>query len=246
MVISLVDIVISAILALISAFAGIKLYLTIPASWLCDYNELPGKEHCRDARLFYGYGESVWIFIGSTVCFIGLCGNLFYSHTSYSFKAQIPDLSVLRDLLKLSAVFIILFISTLSDLRYRIIPDQSCISLTGLAILPVIFENGEKATALLNVGIGAAFIGGLMVLAAALSWIFYGSNALGFGDVKLMAACGAVVGGIDAVGVFVIATLSSAIYFISGLLLKRIKADDTHPMAPWIGFATLICISVNI
>lgn len=52
MVISLGDIVISAILALISAFAGIKLYLTIPASWLCDYNELPGKEHCRDARLF--------------------------------------------------------------------------------------------------------------------------------------------------------------------------------------------------
>lgn len=241
MEISFLNITIFAIVAVMTSFIGMKLYLVLPPSWLCEYDELPGDEHGRDARLFGRCSESFLIFSGASLCFAALCWNLYCFQMMSAFGYEI---SILLFLFKVSVVFIVLYISALSDLRYRIIPDQSGIILVLSALIFAILEE-DRLAAFLNVGIGTAVAGGLMMMTAVVSCLFYGNNAMGFGDVKLMASCGAVVGGTNAAGIFVIASLSSAIYFLAGLLSKKFKSDETQAMAPWIGLATIICVYIN-
>ena len=65
-------------------------------------------------------------------------------------------------------------------------------------------------------------------------------KAFGFGDVLLLSALGFVFGIYDIFGIFAIASVTSGIVCALGLLLKKVKKEDTLPFAPYICSACLI------
>lgn len=103
----------------------------------------------------------------------------------------------------------------------------------------------ELADGLVSCLAGAALVGGLMLLAALPSRLIYGSGALGTGDIKLLAACGAVVGVSRALELYVLTVFSSALFMAAGLLTRRFTLHSAHPMAPWIAAVTVICLQVG-
>lgn len=156
----------------------------------------------------------------------------------------------------LTAILICLILAALSDLDYLIIPDQITGALFLLALVRFAFlpaaaslisgfsqqASSDFTDGLLTALSGAALAGGLMLLAALPARLICGSGTLGVGDIKLLAACGAVVGGSRALLLYVIAVFSSAIFMAAGLAAGKFALRSAHPMAPWIAAATVICM----
>lgn len=129
------------------------------------------------------------------------------------------------------------------DLEHQIIPDRFNIMILVLGVLALVANLVFKNNALLNDGIPwedrllGLVIGGLFFL------IFrYGSililkrEALGFGDVKLVAACGLLLGWKN---LFVAILVSSVIASIVLLIVRKKKNDSKYteyPFAPFLIF----------
>lgn len=167
------------------------------------------------------------------------------------FPSSDPALIIL-----ITATVICLILAALSDLDYLIIPDQITGALFLLALVRFAFlpaaaslisgfsqqASSDFTDGLLTALSGAALAGGLMLLAALPARLICGSGALGVGDIKLLSACGAVVGGSRALLLYVIAVFSSAIFMAAGLAAGKFALRSAHPMAPWIAAATVICM----
>ena len=109
------------------------------------------------------------------------------------------------------------------DWRWFVIPD---IYVAALAILGLA---GAAQTGWAMAAIGAALGGGLL---AAVRWAFLRFariEGLGFGDVKLMAAIGLLVGAAGVLWVVIWASALAAIW----ILLRGRAPDGTHPKAPF-------------
>jgi len=86
--------------------------------------------------------------------------------------------------LTLAGVFVV-------DLEHRLIYDLAVYPLGALALLlALIFDRAALAPML----VGAGICGGLFLLFYGLGWLIYRQEALGFGDVKLAALVGLLVG----------------------------------------------------
>ena len=63
---------------------------------------------------------------------------------------------------------------------------------------------------------------------------------MGFGDVKLMAALGFLLGPFGIVFTFITGFISSGAFFGVALLLKKIKLKDEEPLGPFLGMAAIL------
>src|ERR1700759_1613082 len=72
-----------------------------------------------------------------------------------------------------------------TDLRFRRIPNWTCVVLFLAGIVASVFERGVSG---MLWSLGGAWAGLLAFL------IFYALGGMGGGDIKLMAACGALIG----------------------------------------------------
>jgi prepilin signal peptidase PulO-like enzyme (type II secretory pathway) len=109
------------------------------------------------------------------------------------------------------------------DGRWMVIPDVYVIALAILGLA------GAAQLGWVMAGIGAALGGGLL---AAVRWGFLRFahvEGLGFGDVKLMAAIGLLVGPAGVLWVVIVASAFGAIW----ILLRGRTADGRRPMAPF-------------
>lgn len=117
------------------------------------------------------------------------------------------------------AFLIDLAIASYSDVRLHIIPDQTSIYAVPVALVAVAALGAAGADAPVLVPwrhavIGAAGAGGALSAAAWTARWWYGHEGLGWGDVKLFALIGAVLGPI---GAFVVLLLSSFLGAAVGL-----------------------------
>src|SRR5579883_1400750 len=113
----------------------------------------------------------------------------------------------------------------ITDLRFRRIPNWSCAALFVAGVVASGFEQGMR-------GILWSLGGALAGLVAFL--IFYALGGMGGGDVKLMAACGSVIGLGGMPVALVLAAIAGAVVAVATLAFGwlRNKRAETIPYAP--------------
>ncbi len=141
-----------------------------------------------------------------------------------------------------SALFSSLIVATFIDLKYQIIPDV--ISISGILagfVLSVIFPSlryilSSKLAAfdsLLGIFIG----GGLIWLTGAFGKLLFKKEAMGFGDVKLMAMLGAFLGWKKIILAFFLAPFFGLIFGIISLIKTK---SHYIPYGPFLSLAAFI------
>ena len=192
----------------------------MPAEWFCDYGEEPTAE-MRDP-----YTQRVkshpWKYI-FTMAFIILNIKM----VSDDWQFAIAGTAALWLLLELS----------ISDLKYRIVPDQLLVllTITGFGFMPY---HGSWEESVFGAVLGFALMG----LIAGVGKLLYHKLALGGGDIKLYTILGFLTGVKGIVFIFVLSTLVSAAWFVIQLARRKIKKTDTQPMVPYIAAAAALYI----
>ncbi len=202
----------SIVLGILAGFAAIYIFNKMPAEWLCDYGEKPTAElldpHIQRVR---GYPWR-WVYAAGFSC---LLVRLSFFDVQFAAAA-------------LFACWALLIIG-LADLKYMIIPDQFVIMLAFSAIgfAPFYMSIWQPFA-------GALIGGGAILAVALLAKIAYRKEAMGFGDVKLFASLGLVLGVSGIIFVLVAASLHSGIAAAASMIRKKHKKDDEMPFGPYI------------
>ena len=142
-----------------------------------------------------------------------------------------------------------LLVATFVDLRYRIIPDE--ISLLGLCVAPLLCAaipsmlhqlpssevvRNRHLAGFLGSLLGAIVGGGGIYFIGVVGKAIFGKEAMGFGDVKLLAMIGAFLGWGSALLTFLLACLVGAVLGGVSLLVTR---DRYTPFGPYLALGAL-------
>ena len=205
----LINIVISIAAGLIAGPAVIYTFNRIPAKWLCDYGQEPESGM---------WGERIakkpW-----TVVFVLV-------FTAASLKMM--TLGYLYAIPGLAAIWLLLLIG-MADQKYQIIPDQLVIALAATAFGFVSYHTSFRTQL-----IGALIGGGSILLMGIIGSFILRKEAMGFGDVKLFAAAGMLLGIRGSVIAVLLTVFSSALVFGIGMMIGRIKVGEAQPLGPFI------------
>lgn len=194
----------------------------MPASWLCDYDEEPSEElkHPTMQRI-KGYPWKLLL--------------------SGFFAAGAVNLVVYDWQLTAAALVFAwaLVIIAFADGKYGIIPDQFVI-LTAISAMGFIPAYGSFWEPVL----GAAIGGGILLVGAVLAKLIFRTECLGFGDIKLFAAIGLVLGPAGTLAVLVMTCISSAAVFSVLLMKRKVKRTDSKPLGPYICGAAIFYVAI--
>lgn len=137
----------------------------------------------------------------------------------------------------------LLVVASYVDLRHRIVPDQTSIWAVPFGVLGAFLLERLGATdwtvpTWREAVLGAALGGGFFALTALVARILKGQEALGWGDVKLMAMIGAFLGPVP--GVLVVMLVGSVVGSIVGIAATLIQRRRTYlPFAPPLALAAV-------
>lgn len=141
-------------------------------------------------------------------------------------------------------LFIIYCLIVLSviDIKIMIIPDRFSIGLTLFGIMVCFFNpafTGVPFDKFLS-SLGGAAIGffGLWALAV-LGQVVFKKEAMGGGDIKLMAAIGALSGGFGVLNALVVSSFAGILYFGVLVLLRRPVENGAIPFGPFLSAGLL-------
>ncbi|MEF9970117.1 MAG: A24 family peptidase [Ruthenibacterium sp.] len=199
---------------ILSAFA----FRLLPEKWLCDYGETPCACHAPQCRRLPVW-QMVLFGIVCALCSAGAMQKLQGVFAPFLF-------AMLTGVLLLAA---------LCDLRYTILPDE--LLLLGAVLGILLYFGGALRTMqpmwyLPFVGASLGFFGlwGVLTLAAKL----YHTDAIGFGDVKLLALLGFLCGPAGLGVAVLLAVFSAAIVCIPLLIFKKKSRTDAFPFGPFL------------
>ena len=132
------------------------------------------------------------------------------------------------------------------DYKFQIIPNRLNLSLFELGLLftfvEAVSDTSIIVTTFTNRFLGLLAGGGIFLLITLIGGIIAGKEAMGFGDVKLMAALGLFLGWSNILIVSALAFLLAAVISIGILIFRRKKANDYIPFGPFIVLASFIVI----
>jgi len=138
-----------------------------------------------------------------------------------------------------AVLFSLLLIATVVDLEHQIIPDE--VSVGGLAagillsaLIPSLHGKEIWWQGFLSAVIGMLAGGGLIYGTGVLGTLIFRKDAMGGGDVKLMAMLGTFLGWQNVILVYLLAPLLA---LPLGLFLKFAKRIDVMPYGPFISLA---------
>ncbi|MDR2666441.1 MAG: A24 family peptidase [Endomicrobium sp.] len=141
-------------------------------------------------------------------------------------------------------VFLLIYVSVM-DYFYRIIPVIFPI----LLIIFGIFSSFVNSTLgeicsfrFANSFLGLLAGGGILFMAGILGWFIYKREAIGGGDVKLMAAVGTFMGWEKVLFAIFIATILGSIVGLVFILLKKIEKKGYIPFGPFLSVASFIVL----
>lgn len=219
------DVVLTIIKCLAAALAGVLLgngavyfFNRMPASWFAEAGEDPPEAALDRSRQRIPSHPWKYVF---TMLFVA-CGMWL----------------VMQDVLSAVVILCILWILTelsISDVKFRILPDQLTI-LLAVCGLGMIRTMGSWRDSLLGGLIGF----GIMALTALCGRLFSHRDAVGGGDIKLFTVLGILVGWAGILAVFCLTSLLSGAGAVYLLATKRVRRGDGIPMAPFITAAVLI------
>jgi len=137
-----------------------------------------------------------------------------------------------------------LIVATFVDLATYEIPDE--ISLGGIAAglafavaFPAVFDTASRLSAAIESALGIVAGGGSIYLLGLAGAMAFRKEAMGGGDVKLMAAIGAFIGWKMALLAFFIAPLFGAGF---GLILKVRDGKEIMPYGPFLSLGALVAV----
>ena len=132
------------------------------------------------------------------------------------------------------------------DYKFQIIPNRLNLSLFEVGLLftfvEAVSDTSIIVTTFTNRFLGLLVGGGIFLLITLIGGLIAGKEAMGFGDVKLMAALGLFLGWSNILIVSALAFLLAAVISIGILIFRRKNANDYIPFGPFIVLASFIVI----
>ena len=193
----------------------IPLYYNLPIiGWII----LRGKSACckQPISIIYPIGESL----------CGLLGALaLYAATGFStnFTAPVQSLEVWADALALFWLLLGIYPVSAVDFKYKLIPDS--ISVGGIVAGLIISFIPGGMTPVQSI-VGAVAAGGGLYLLGLIATKVLNKPAMGFGDVKLLAGFGAIMGVTRAVEVLVVASILGILIMVPYAKIAERKASN--------------------
>lgn len=137
-----------------------------------------------------------------------------------------------------------LLVATFIDLATYEIPDRISLGgvVAGLALswaFPSLQGEPSRVASLLQSLAGVLAGGGAIYIMGFVGWFIFRKEAMGFGDVKLMAAIGAFLGWKLVLLAFFIAPFFGSIL---GIILKVREGKDIIPYGPFLSIAALVAV----
>jgi prepilin signal peptidase PulO-like enzyme (type II secretory pathway) len=213
----LIKIAVSIAAGALAGISAVYVFNRIPAGWLCDYGQEP--EHGMwGVRIESRPWAAVFVLV-----FIASSLKLLEQGYLYA----VPGLA---------ALWLLLLIG-IADGKYRIIPDQlaTLLAVTAFGFIPF---HGMWQSHLY----GALAGGGSILLMGLVGRLLFRKETMGFGDVKLFAAAGLLLGLKGTVIVLILTVFSSAFAFGAGLITGKLKPGDEEPLGPFIAASAALYI----
>ena len=202
----------AVLMGVLAGFGAIYIFNKMPAGWLCDYGETPDPV-LSDPQVQRVKGFPWrWIYAAGFTC---LLIRLVFVDLQFAAAALFACWALL--------------ITGLADLKYSVIPDQFTIMLALSAMGFIPFHDTFT-----DVIFGALIGGGVMIMVSLLGGAAYKKEVMGFGDVKLFASLGLVLGVQGTLIALVGASITAGAAAAAGLASGRYKKDDARPLGPFI------------
>jgi len=208
---------VSIIVGTLAGNSAVFIFNKMPVSWLCDYGEEPSEELKRnDRQRLNSYPWKLVLSLMFILCIITMAVH------DWQFA--------IAGTISIWALIII----AISDKKYMIIPDQFVILLALSAFGYVQYHNS-----FLSPMWGALIGGGVMLFIGIVGKLIFKKEALGFGDVKLLAAVGLITGPIGVAIILVACSFLSCLDFVILMARKKIKRTDMMPFGPYVALSTI-------
>lgn len=130
------------------------------------------------------------------------------------------------------------------DYRKQIIPNRLTMSIFEVALIFAFITGLTNVNLFLDKIYGLLAGGGIFLLITLIGGLIAGKEAMGFGDVKLMASLGLIFGLINIIMIAVISFFLGAVISVALLVSKKKKSDEYIPFGPFIILATFLVMFV--
>jgi leader peptidase (prepilin peptidase)/N-methyltransferase len=145
----------------------------------------------------------------------------------------------------LGTATLMIVITTLTDIDWKIIPDEATFSLAVIGIAlsawnPLLGE--EPSFRLLMSAAGLLTGGGVLFLISIFGRLIFKREAMGGGGVKLLAALGTILGYKGILLTFFIGSIVGGLVVLPLLLLGRIKRHSYLPFGPFLNIGAIITL----
>lgn len=148
------------------------------------------------------------------------------------------------DLIKFIILTPMLLSAFVIDYKMQIIPNRLNLTIFEIGIIFAFLYGLSNVAITINMLLGMLAGGGIFLLITLLGGLFYGKEAMGFGDVKLMGALGLYFGLSNIIIITLVSFLIGAILSIILLVTKLKKSDEYIPFGPFIVIATFLSMYV--
>lgn len=172
-----------------------------------------------------------------------LLTSVIYVFLVYKFGIQQTIVKNL-DLLKFMILTPVLLSAFIIDYKLQIIPNRLNLTIFEVGIVFAFLYGLSDVAITINMLLGMIVGGGIFLLITLIGGLFYGKEAMGFGDVKLMGALGLFFGFSNIIIITLVSFLIGAILSIILLVTKIKKSDEYIPFGPFIVIAAFISMYV--
>ena len=130
------------------------------------------------------------------------------------------------------------------DFKQQIIPNRLNLTMFEFGLIIAFLYGMSNVAITIDMLLGMLAGGGVFLIITLLGSLFFGKEALGFGDVKLMGALGLYFGWANILSISVMSFLIGAILGIFLIVTRVKKKDEYIPFGPFIVIATFISIFI--
>lgn len=150
------------------------------------------------------------------------------------------------DLIKYLILTPMLLSAFVIDYKLQIIPNRLNLTIFEIGLIFAFIYGLSNVAITINMFLGMLAGAGIFLLITLIGGIFYGKEAMGFGDVKLMGALGLYFGLSNIVIITLISFLIGAVLSIVLLVTKLKKTDEYIPFGPFIVIATFLNMYIPV
>ena len=130
------------------------------------------------------------------------------------------------------------------DYKLQIIPNRLNLTIFEIGLIFAFLYGLSDVAITINMLLGMIAGAGIFLVITLVGGLFYGKEAMGFGDVKLMGALGLFFGLSNIIVITLMSFLIGAVLSIVLLIARRKKTSEYIPFGPFIVIATYICMYI--